>query len=45
VVGVPAAIAVGAAVTTFVVTAAVLAAPLVAIALAWIAWRANAARV
>jgi hypothetical protein len=40
-VGVPALIAVGTVVTTFVLTSAVLLAPLVAFALAWVAWRCN----
>jgi hypothetical protein len=38
---VPVLIAVGTVVTTFVLTSAVLLAPVVAIALAWIAWRCN----
>ena len=42
VVGVPVAIAVGAVFTVFVVTSAVVLAPLLAVGLAWIAWRSNA---
>jgi hypothetical protein len=41
VVGIPAFVAVGAALTTLALTSAVLLAPLVAIGLAWIAWRYN----
>jgi hypothetical protein len=40
-VGLPALVAVGAAVTTFALTSAVLLAPLLAVGLAWIAWRFN----
>ena len=42
VVGIPAVVAVGAVLTVFVMTSAVLLAPLLAVGLAWIAWRSNA---
>lgn len=38
---VPAVVAVGAVVTTFVLTAAIVLAPVTAVVLAWIAWRCN----
>ncbi len=40
-VGVPAVVAAGAVLTLFVLTAAVLLAPLVAAVLTWVAWRCN----
>ncbi len=41
VVGVPVIVAVGTVLATFILTAAMLLAPAVAIALAWVAWRCN----
>lgn len=41
VVGIPAFVAVGTVAATFALTAAVLLAPLLAVGLAWIAWRYN----